>query len=254
MEKPVILTAFGTTTKSIATYMHLDKALRPILANHEIIWARSSNIIRGRDQQHSEITVHSLQEILTNLANRGTKDAIIQSLHLFPGSEFHKLCRHVTSSDLNCHVGMPIFTAQSDYAYFCQLLSDIIKHHQDKQILVLGHGTTHPTWAAYYALEASLRQHFGDSIHVGVMENQPDFNTVSANICKSDNNSLLIVPLFLVTGMHYSRDIISSEKSSWKSRLEGLGFSVDVLDYGIGLYRGIETLIAKHIQDAKPLN
>ena len=91
MKLPIIMSAFGTTSKAIATYTHLDNSLRDNFPQAEIIWAYSSKMITRELANGNESSVMHPEEVLRQLAARGITKAIVQSLHLFPGTEFHSL-------------------------------------------------------------------------------------------------------------------------------------------------------------------
>ena len=93
------------------------------------------------------------EQVLQNLAARGLSKVIVQSLHLFPGTEFHRLARNSVQSGLECALGMPLLTSPQDYDQIGEILRPVIAARPKKAILVLGHGTDHPIWTAYYCLE-----------------------------------------------------------------------------------------------------
>ncbi len=250
MEIPIIMSAFGTTSKAIATYSQLDTIIRNRFPQNEIIWAYSSKrvIKKLHDQQKS--TVLTLEDTLHQLDRKGVEEAIVQSLHLFPGTEFHSLLQVTKKSQISCAIGMPLLTTPEDYQQIGEILRQVISKRPDKAILVLGHGTDHPTWTAYYSLEKILRKKFGERMYVGVVEKYPDTSHVIDEIAHSGFPKVCIIPLFLVAGMHYRRDIISNDPASWQSRLQSKEIEVEAIDHGLGLYEGFDQLLIRHIQEA----
>ncbi len=245
------MSAFGTTSKAIATYTQLDNGIREHFPQAKIIWAYSSRMITRELHEQNESTVMHPEEVLQHLEAQGIKKVIVQSLHLFPGTEFHSLLRIARKSPLECFFGRPLLTTPQDFDQVGELLRSTIAMRPDKAILVLGHGTEHPIWMAYYSLEKILRKKFGDRIYVGVVEKYPDTTHLVDEIADHGFSEVLIIPLFLVAGMHYRRDIISDSTSSWKSRLQKRKIEVESIDYGLGLYPGIEKIIARHITEAR---
>jgi len=250
MKLPIIMSAFGTTSKAIATYSQLDKIIRKHFPHNEIIWAYSSKRIAQKLHDQQESTVLTPEEVLHQLARRGIEKAIVQSLHLFPGTEFHSLLKVARKSQLNCAIGMPLFTTPEDYQQIAEILQPVISVRPDKAILVLGHGTDHPIWTAYYSLEKILRKKFGERIYVGVVEKYPDTEHIVDEIDNCGFSKVCIIPLFLVAGMHYRRDIISDDAASWQSRLQNRKIEVESIDYGLGLYEGFDQLLTRHIKEA----
>jgi sirohydrochlorin cobaltochelatase len=251
MKLPIIMSAFGTTSKAIATYSQLDKSIRNHFPQTEIIWAYSSKMIARELREQKTSTVMTPEEVLSQLTTRGIEKAIVQSLHLFPGTEFHSLFQIARKSQLNCAIGMPLLTSPEDYDQIGEILRPIISKRPENAILVLGHGTDHPVWTAYYSLEKILRKKFGERIYVGVVEKYPDTAHLVNEIADDGFSQVCIIPLFLVAGMHYRRDIISENPASWQSHFQSRNIEVEAIDHGLGLYEGIDKIIIDHINKAR---
>jgi sirohydrochlorin cobaltochelatase len=250
MKFPIIMSAFGTTSKAIATYTQLDTRIRNHFPQAEIIWAYSSKAITLGLRERKESTVMNPEEALQRLAARGITKAVLQSLHMFPGTEFHSLLKIAGKAKLECAIGKPLLTTPEDYDQIAELLRPVVSERPGKAILVLGHGTAHPSWTAYYCLENILRKKFGESIYVGVVEKYPDTGHVVDEIAGHGYSEVCIIPLFLVAGMHYRRDIIGDSASSWQSRLQNRKLEVESIDYGLGLYPGFDKIVIRHITEA----
>ncbi|MFW2366006.1 MAG: sirohydrochlorin cobaltochelatase [Desulforhopalus sp.] len=251
MKIPTIMVAFGTTSKAMATYTHLDTYLRGHFPGQEIFWSYSSRVITRRLQELENQHVIHPEELLQKLTARGVEKAVVQSLHLFPGTEFHNLHHLSQNSDIDCSSGMPILTSPMDYDEVGELFRPLISARPEQAILVLGHGSVHPTWTAYYSLEKLLRQKFHKEIHVGVVEKYPKSDHLVDEIADSGITKVCIIPLFLVTGLHYRRDIMGEGAQSWKSRLQRRNIAVEAIDCGLGLYPGFEQLVIRHILEAR---
>ncbi|MGW8194272.1 MAG: sirohydrochlorin cobaltochelatase [Desulforhopalus sp.] len=251
MNIPIIMAAFGTTSSALDTYKHLDRCIRQHFSEKEIHWTCTSKIIAGKLQQQNDFPAIHPEALLHQLNMSGVKSAVVQSLHLFPGREFHSLYRLVEDSPIKGVLGMPILTSPLDYEEVGEFLRPVITARPEQQILVLGHGTNHPCWTGYFSLEKILRQKFHRNIHVGVVEKYPDSNSLVDEIGASGAKAVCIIPLFLVTGMHYRRDIVGDGPQSWTSRLAKHNLSVETIDHGLGLYRGFERLLIRHIEEAE---
>lgn len=250
MKLPIVISAFGTTSKAIATYSKLGNYLEGHFVQAEIIWAYTSKKITRELHLRQESAVLHPEQVLQNLAARGLSKVIVQSLHLFPGTEFHRLARNSAQSGIECALGMPLLTSPQDYDQIGEILRPVIDARPEKGILVLGHGTDHPIWTAYYSLEKILRSKFGPRIYVGVVEKSPDTTQLVDEIAGCGFTEVCIIPLFLVAGMHYRRDIIGDSPSSWQSRLQKKGIKVESIAHGLGMYDGFEKIIIRHIMEA----
>lgn len=251
MNIPLIMSAFGTTSKAITTYNQLADRIQPHFPQSEILWAYSSKKITRQLNDRQESAALHPEEVLQKLATRNISKVIVQSLHLFPGTEFHSLMQISKKSGLECAVGMPLLTSPEDYDQIGEIFRPIITKRPEKAILVLGHGTNHPVWTAYYCLEKILRMKFGSRIYVGVVEKYPHSTHIVDEIADRGFTEVCIIPLFLVAGMHYQRDIISDSATSWQSRLQNRKITVESIDYGLGLYPGFEKIIIRHIAEAR---
>ena len=249
MQFPIIIAAFGSTSTAITTYSRLNDCLQNHFKKAEIIWSYSSKKISRNLHHRQESAVLHPEAVLQNLVAGGTTGAVLQSLHLFPGTEFHALAQLSKKAQLECALGMPLLTTPQDYETIGEMLRPLVTARPDTAMLVLGHGTGHPCWTAYYALEKILRQKFGARVFVGVVEKYPDSTHLVDEIARSGYEKVCIIPFFLVAGMHYLRDIIG-DGPSWQSRLQQKGIKVETIDYGLGMYPGLEQIVIRHIIEA----
>ena len=250
MKIPIIMSAFGTTSTATATYSRLDSCIREHFPQAEIIWAYSSKKITQKLHSRQESAVLHPETVLQRLAARGISEVIVQSLHIFPGTEFHSLMQLTKKSGLECALGMPLLTTPLDYDQIGELLRPAVDMRPDTAILVLGHGTVHPIWTAYYCLEKILRLKFGARVFVGVVEKYPDTAHLIDELEEHGFTKVCIIPFFVVAGMHYKRDIINASPSSWQSRLQKRGIEVESIDHGLGMNAGFEKIIIRHIMEA----
>ena len=250
MKIPIIMSAFGTTSTAIATYSRMGNCMREHFPQAEIIWAYSSKKITRKLHSHLESAVLHPKAVLQQLAERGISKVIVQSLHLFPGTEFHRLMQITKQSGVECALGMPVLTTPLDYDQIGEILRPAIDMRPNTAILVLGHGTVHPIWTAYYCLEKILRLKFGPRIFVGVVEKYPDTAHLIDELVERGFTKVCIIPFFVVAGMHYKRDIINDSPSSWQSRLQKRGITVETIDHGLGINEGFEKIIIRHIIEA----
>lgn len=250
MNTPILIPAFGATATALATYGHLDMAIRNHFSEHEIIWSYSSRVATKKMLRQDDAAHLSLEEALQQLKSRQLGGAVVQSLHLLPGTEFHDLQRTIRSSGLAYSTGLPLLTSPDDYDTIGEILRPTIAERLDKAILLLGHGTTHPTWSAYYCLEKILRRKFGARIFVGALEKFPDSKNLPTEIQAAGFTEVCIIPFLLIAGMHYGRDIVGDGQSSWTTRLRNSGLSVEAISHGLGLFPGVEQLFIRHIAEA----
>ncbi|MGL1930970.1 MAG: sirohydrochlorin cobaltochelatase [Desulfotalea sp.] len=245
IKTPIIFTAFGTTSKALASYESLTSRLRPYFPHTPFFWSYSSRQVAKVLRKEKGMEVKEVSEILANLHSQGCKEAIVQSLHLFPGYEFHKIARQAKQAELPCRIGKPLLTSPEDYDDIIKIILKDLPRNEKTAILLVGHGTDHPCWTSFHSL-AVIASKIDPAIYVGTVEKQPNCDHIVEEIALAGFTEVLMVPLFMVAGLHYKRDMIGSE-NSWQTRLEERGLKVSCLEDGLALYEGIENLIAQHI-------
>ena len=247
---PIVIAAFGTNSKARETYDHLDARFRKHFPGHEILWAFSSRIIcKKGGEQH--VPIFSPQQVLETLFSHRHPWAVVQSLHLIGGHEFNRLVTETEKSPIRTSIGLPLLSSPADFIALCAALTPLINAHPHQAIILVGHGTDHPAWCAYPALRYFLRRQFGARVFVGVIEEgNPSSTEVIADIMAAGYKEVCIIPLLLVAGMHFHRDLAGDHKNSWLSLLAQADIRVEMSQQGIGLLPAIGDMFCQHIEDA----
>ena len=242
MKQHIILAAFGTTTLARNTYNHLDSIIKPRFPQSTLHWHFTSPAV------HKKIS--PLEDLLATIAEDKEYQIIVQSVYVSPGQEFHRLVRAVLSSSVPAAIGMPLLTTPEDHKRVAELLLPIIKCHRNKGILILGHGTYHPSWTVLPAFEKTVRETAGNHVFVTALEKYPSSRQVIEKIAAKGFSEVLVIPLLITAGMHFQRDIIGESPESWKNRLEKKGITLSLHEEGLGLLDGVAELISDHIIQA----
>lgn len=250
MNPPIILTAFGTSSTARTTYSIIESEVKNQFPAHDVYWGYTSGVLQKKIKEQTGEIINHPREIVEQLSKEHHRRIIVQSLHLFSGSDFHTLYRALRKHDDICTIGNPLLTRPDDYLALMTILSPFIKKETDQAILVVGHGTSHPTWPVYTALEHMLQTCFGPHLFVGTVEHYPDTKGLEKKIKDSGYRKVYMIPLFLVAGLHYRRDMVGDGSDSWKTRLEQVGLEVLCLDKGLGQLPGFGDLICSHIRSA----
>jgi sirohydrochlorin cobaltochelatase len=248
---PIIIAAFGTTAKAQASYDLLDARIRDRFPDHEIFWAWSSRMIKEKvtDQRHEAIS--SPHEVLETLSRQHYPWAVVQSLHLLGGHEFIRLVEETGKSPIRTSIGLPLLSSPTDYQALCTSLAPLVNAHPDQAVLLIGHGTDHPAWCAYPALQYFMRRQFGPRLFVGVIEEcVPASSEVIADLTAAGFKEVCIIPLLLVAGMHFYRDLAGKNKNSWMSRLNRADIRVEIVEQGLSTLLAISDIFCRHIDDA----
>ncbi|SHO48192.1 sirohydrochlorin cobaltochelatase [Desulfopila aestuarii] len=248
---PIILTAFSTSAAATATSKKIETAVRNHFPDRPVFWGYNKRTVTHAQNKGQE-DIRLPLDILHDVAAKGHKMAIVQSLHLLPGFEFHELHHEVRqATGIDCRLGLPLFSSPSDYQTLLDLLAPHIMKNQQQAVLLIGHGTRHPVWTAYLALENLLRQRFGERVFVGVVEHYPETDLLAETIADKGYEKVLLIPFFLSHGFHVERDLLGDSEHSWKMKLENHGLVVEAIHHGIGMLPGIGDLVVRHIEEAE---
>lgn len=251
MKTPIVLTALGSTTTAQQSYTHLENAIQQQFPGQKLYCGFSARVVAAHQKKKEGGPLATPEEILNKLAIEGHQKAIIQSLHLLPGIEFHKLLHQLRQVEgMKCMLGMPLLSSPQDYTELASLLAAALPSGSGQAFLFLGHGSRHPVWTSYPALEYFLRQQLGDHIFVGAIEHYPESDHLEQTILTAGFTKVLIVPLFLVAGLHVQRDIAGDAPHSWYNRLTQRGLAVEIFGKGLAQLPGLEELVIRHIHEA----
>jgi sirohydrochlorin cobaltochelatase len=247
---PIVLTAFGTTTKAMDTYNYMDKIIRERFFNHKIEWAYSSRMVRDFSKKREKIYLKSPQQVLSDLVADGYPWSIVQSIHLICGNEFNRLVEEIQHVPIRTSVGLPLLHSPEDYDRVAAGMVDLLPELKEECVIIVGHGTDHPMWAAYIAFEHKLQEWYGRDIHVGMIENEDSCERIVHAVKESGKRKALLIPFMLVAGVHFKEDLVGNGEDSWKNRIEREGIEVRAIDKGFGFYRPIVEIFIDHIEDA----
>jgi sirohydrochlorin cobaltochelatase len=250
MNVPIVLAAFGTTTSARQSYTYLDAHIRAAFPAHEVHWAFSSRMVRDFDQQRRGRKRKGPGELLEELKARGFEWAVVQALHLVAGHEFYRLVEEVQACGIRTAMGLPLFSAPEDYGAFLEALAPKLDGvGREEAIILVGHGTDHPSWATYPALQYLSSGRFGHQVHIGVLEGHPSRQEVIARVVKSGLKRIRLLPLMLVAGRHVQEDLAGPE-DSWQTALQGAGLTVTLDATGLLHYPGVIKIFQEHIINA----
>ena len=249
---PIVLTAFGTTTKALDTYAVMDKAIKQQFPGHKIIWAYSSRMVKDHLTDKGVSGLKHPGQVLDELAAEGYAWAVVQSMHLICGHEFYRMVEEVQQKNIRTSIGLPLLTEHKDYEKVISHFTNTLQSLENQAVLFIGHGTDHPAWSSYLALSHMLCEKFGDRIYMGVVEGYPEKNEIVNKIVKSKIKKVLLIPFMLVAGRHLLDDI-AGDDGSWKTALEEKGIYVSIRSTGLGMMPGIQKIFCSHIKDARDI-
>lgn len=250
MRIPIVMAAFGTTTRARRTYDILDARVKEAFPEHPVYWAFTSRMVRDRIENSQGQSYKHPHQVLEELARGGHEWAVVQSLHLVCGHEFDRLVDEVKNCCLRTSIGLPLLDSPDDYLAGLKSLLDEVHAAEDEALVLVGHGTDHAIWAAYPALESMARKHLHGQVFVGTVEGCPEAEVVVQDVVWAGFSRVCLVPFMLVAGIHFQEDLCADEEDSWKSLFEAAGVQVRLEYRGMGELPGIGDIFCCHIQEA----
>ncbi|MGM0663506.1 MAG: sirohydrochlorin cobaltochelatase [Thermodesulfobacteriota bacterium] len=243
---PIVISAFGTTTKALKTYDRVDAFVRKRFPGHEIRWAYTSRIVKDRVKQSRNLHFPGPGEVLSALHDEGHTWAVVQSLHVLCGHEFDRLVEVAAAGPIRTAMGLPLLSAPEDFDEVVAVMAPELRPGEDGAVVLVGHGTDHPMWCAYDALEQRFQRAAGTGVHVGLVEGSPGPGVILGRVQAAGCSRVRLVPFMLVAGRHVLEDLAGPEHS-WKAAFEALGIEVSLDEQGLGVRDGIIEIFCRHI-------
>lgn len=243
MKKAILVVSFGTSYLEPLknSIENVENKIRNQFKDYDVYRAFTSHMIIKKLEIVHGLIVEKPEELLEKLYIEGYEEVIIQPLHIIPGEEFSYIKNievYFKDKFKSIKVGRPIFYYQGieglpeDYSLFIKSIKGIIEG--EEAVVMMGHGTVHPSNAVYGALQSVLNDEGYKNVFVGTVKGYPNFTSVLNKIKKRGIKKVLLMPLMLVAGNHAINDMTSEKDNSWKSMLEAERIEVKLWTKGLG--------------------
>ncbi len=223
----IIIATFGSSSKGQAAMDAVETQIAENFADHQIYWAYTSEIIRRKKG------LPSLLETLAKVESDGYRKAVVQPLHVFPGTEYQQVQEsslyfpglRVIVGETLCHRWNFI------EAVLEEVSADFLTGENQINLLAL-HGTplaADPVNMIYIGINHLVSGMY-DNVYAATVEGVPNIQSV-ANQIKKDHartpfTRIRLIPMMFLAGMHVEDDLMG-EKDSWRSTFEEMGIEVD---------------------------
>ncbi|MBL0716355.1 MAG: sirohydrochlorin cobaltochelatase [Desulfosarcina sp.] len=249
-QTPIVLVASGTSSAASATYRWIEAECGRHFPGHPIHWAFSSGAIRNRRREETGQALATPATVLDQLARAGCRKAVVQSLHLICGLEFHGLVWKAAQSPLDVHLGLPLLSHPEDFDAVLDWIEKLRPPTEEDALVFVGHGTDHPAWMAYAVLAGGIAARFGDRVVLGQVKGDPGPSVIAAQLGATGCRRARLRPFMLVAGAHFRQDISGDQPTSWQSRFEKQGLRVIPEADGLGVQSAIIDIFGRHIRAA----
>jgi sirohydrochlorin cobaltochelatase len=219
----ILLVAFGSSEASAqVSFENIDKKTKAAFPDIPVSWAYTSSIIRKKLAKQGK-HLDSPEVALAKMMDDGFTHVAVQSLHTIGGSEYHDLRRTVEGFKLmggfqRIILAYPLLATHDDMQRAVNgILANLPKERKkDEAVVLMGHGTHHPSNAFYAALMFQL-QLKDTNIYVGTVEGYPDVDLIKELMLKKNIKKAYLMPFMSVAGDHAKNDMAGDEDDSWKS-------------------------------------
>lgn len=235
-EKPaIIFTAFGSSSRAKAALDSFSARAREVFADYSIYWAYTSEIIRKKSG------TDSLQQALAKVEADGFRKAVVQPLHIFPGTEYQQI-----AETCEYFPGLRVFLSETlmhRWDFIEEVLElvegEFLKEDEGLNILAL-HGTplaADPVNIVYLGIDRLVADLYPNVV-CSCVEGVPHFAACCKRIKRlglaEKYTKVKIIPLMYLAGIHVEDDLMGDE-DSWRLELMEMGFeeiSTPIISHG----------------------
>lgn len=252
----ILLVAFGSSEASAqVSFENIDKKTKAAFPDIPVRWAYTSTIIRKKLAKQGK-HLDSPEVALAKMMDEGFTHVAVQSLHTIGGEEYHDLSRTVGAFKVmggfrRIILAYPLLATQEDMQRAVGgILGTIPKERKkDEAVVLMGHGTHHPSNAFYAALMFQL-QLKDPNIFVGTVEGYPDVGLIRDLVLKKKIKKAYLMPFMSVAGDHAKNDLAGNEADSWKSIFTMAGIQCVPILKGTAEYEVFVDIWVDHLRGA----
>ena len=255
MKKGILLVAFGSSVpEAQISFENIDKKVKAAFPDIPVRWAYTSHIIRkilAKRGQH----IDSVEMALARMMDEGFTHVAVQSLHTVSGIEFHDLYRNADAFGRmaggfdRIAVGYPLLATEDDMTRVTEVMLRHIpeERNKDEAVVLMGHGTSHPSDAVYAALMYHL-QRKDANVFVGTVEGAPEIDDIKEMLLEKNIKKAYLMPFMSVAGVHAREDLAGEEDGSWKSILTKAGITCVPILKGTAEYDDMVDIWVDHLK------
>ena len=249
----ILLVAFGSSEESAqVSFENIDRKVKQRYPGIPVRWAYTSSIIRAKLAKQGKM-LDSPEVALAKMQDEDFTHVAVQSLHTIGGEEYHDLRRSVGAFTVmrafeRVILGYPLLATQKDMERTVDAILGIIPKERKKKdaVVLMGHGTHHPSNAFYAALMFQIQRR-DPNIFIGNVEGYPEIDEILAMLKEKKIKKAYLMPFMSVAGDHAKNDMAGDEPDSWKSILTKAGIKCQVVLKGVAEYDSFVDIWVDHL-------
>lgn len=258
----IVVMSFGTTYKENRAKT-IEATVKDIQAAHpgvKVVTAFTSHIIISRIAANEGILYPTPEQALEDLQAEGYTRVALVSLDVIPGMEYdyNKAIFHNYKNNfkkMTLSTSLMYWQGQEEQAddiesFIKSLFTEIKKPSKKDAVLLLAHGTPHPSNAYYSVIQAKLDELGYKNVYIYTVEGWPNLETVIPKLKANKIKNVTLVPIMMVAGDHANNDMAGDEEDSHKTILTNEGFNVSAYLHGLGENKAIRTLYVERAKDS----
>lgn len=258
----IVVMSFGTTfvdsrNKTINPTIELIKAQHPGVP---VITTYTSHIIRDRVLKNEGIKIPTPEEALAELKEQGYTRIALTSLDVIPGIEYDyktAVFNLYKENFKKMTIGTPLmyYQGQEDQPDDCldamkALSSQFPRLGKQDAVLLMAHGTPHPSNAYYSVMQNRLDEITGGKAMIFSVEGWPALEHVIPQLREKGIKNITLMPMMMVAGDHANNDMAGDEEDSYKNILIKEGFKVEPYLHGMGENMNVRKIFAQRADEA----
>ena len=251
----ILLVAFGSSIASAQTaFDRIDRKTKRLFPEVPVRWAFTSHMIRRKLAKQGKRR-DSPETALAKMLDEKFTHVAVQSLHTIRGAEFDDLSRTVDAFGIiggfqSIVLGQPLLSTQQSMERVVEAVQSSIPkgRKRGEGVVLMGHGTHHPSNAFYAALMFQLQLR-DPNIIVGTVEGFPDIDVVTELLKRRSIEKVYLMPFMSVAGDHAINDMAGDAEDSWKTILTKQGIRCIPILRGTAEYDGYVDIWIGNLQE-----
>ncbi len=250
----ILLVAFGSSqAEAQVSFENIEHKVKQRYPDIPVRWAYTSHIIRKKLAKQGKY-LDSPEVALAKMQDEEFTHVAVQSLHTIAGEEYHDLRRTVGAFKMmggfqKIILGYPLMATQEDMQRTVEAILETIPEHRQKNeaVVLMGHGSHHPSNAFYAALMFQLQLR-DPNIFVGTVEGYPEVDLIKELLLRKKIKKAYLMPFMSVAGDHAKNDMAGDEDDSWKSVFTKAGIECAPILKGTAEYDPFVEIWVDHIK------
>jgi sirohydrochlorin cobaltochelatase len=250
----ILLVAFGSSEpRAQVSFDNIERKVKASYPDVSVRWAYTSSIIRKKLAGQGKL-LDSPEVALARMLDENFTHVVVQSLHTIGGEEFHDLTEtahafRYRGGFQRILVGYPLLSSQEDMKRSVDAILGIIpgERKKDEAVVLMGHGTSHPSNAFYAALMFQV-QRSDPNVFIGCVEGYPEIDEILATLKEKGIKKAYLMPFMSVAGDHALNDMAGDDPDSWKTVLTRAGIICEAVLKGTAEYESFVHIWVDHIK------